>query len=690
MKFLLHSDIDESSIRDSLGKPEYSYYFVLKAFRPVLEQLGEVTLVQRPEEEVDALFAASTVAGEDCVFISFSPPQAVTLGLKCPTIVVFAWEFSTIPDGGWDHATPRDDWRYVFSKLGFAISLSSHTAQVVKEAMGADFPIFAIAAPVWDRFSQPTSSSAQTGIVADTEIRIRGTIIDSTDYALSPDLVLGPVFPPPPIRITAQMLAEEKLAAEILVAEKLAAEKLAAEILAAEILAAEKLAAEILAAEIAAAEAAAAAERAAAEAAAAAEIAAAEAAAAAEIAAAEAAAAAEIAAAEAAAAAAEAERQRIAADEAARRRPGLRYRLAVTKHHLLSWYREAIRDLLPRFLISAISQAGILAERTYRKLSGWKPPAPPRPPLPTELPPPPPPEPPAPLLELPPELPPPPPPPPEPPAPPLDPPPEPPPPPSPSPPPPKPEVAVTLAGVVYTAVLNPTDGRKNWHDILTGFCSAFREVEDATLVLKMVKGDSSSYRRDLFLILARLAPFKCRVVTMDGFLEDTDYERLRSATSYYVNASNAEGLCMPLMEFMCVGKPAIAPRHTAMMDYIDDSAAFILGTTLEHNVWPHDPRHLYTTMRRCLQWDTLKTAFTRSYEVAQQEPALYAQMGRSAVDIMRRYCSDAVVKEQLRVVIDQVMAAAARRLAPEIEETAQERAAESGQQDMMDTDTQPA
>jgi glycosyltransferase involved in cell wall biosynthesis len=214
-------------------------------------------------------------------------------------------------------------------------------------------------------------------------------------------------------------------------------------------------------------------------------------------------------------------------------------------------------------------------------------------------------------------------------------------------------------------MLNPTDGRKNWHDILTAFCWAFRDVEDATLVLKMVKGDPHSYRRDLFLILARLSPFKCRVVTMDGFLEDADYRLLTEATSFYVNASNAEGLCLPLMEFMCAGKPVIAPRHTAMADYIDDTAAFIVGATPEHNVWPNDPRHLYSTMRMRLQWDTLVAAFEESYRVATHAPQRYADMGRNAAAIMSRYCSDAVVKEQLRMVLDQVVKAGVRQQAEE-------------------------
>jgi hypothetical protein len=546
MKFILHSDIDAASIRDSLGKPDYSYYFVLKAFQPVLEQIGPVEVVRDAAAEVDTIFQASAARGEDCVFVSFAPPHSVPLGLACPTIGVVAWEFSTIPDGSWAPEDPRQDWRHVFRTLGCGISLSNHTARVVKEAMGADFPIFAVATPVYDRIRKlPVPRSG--AVIAPTEIVIRGAVFDSRDFDLSPELILQPVFPPLPIRPTAW---ETALAARSREEELAAIER-------------EKAAAEEARRLLEAAD--------------------------------------------------EARRLREAAEAAYRR--SLRFRLAATKRHLLEWYREALRDLLPRPLVRLVGRIGRFSETAYRRLTGWQPPLPPIPP-----PPPPPPHPPA-------------------------------------PPAPPPQVSVTLGGVVYTSMLNPTDGRKNWGDMLTAFCWAFRDIEDATLVLKIVKGDPSAYRRDLFLIMSRMAPFKCRVVTMDGFLEDADFAALMGATSFYVNTSNAEGMCMPLMEFMSIGKPVIAPCHTAMADYIDPSAAFVVESTPEHNVWPHDPRPLYTTMREKLKWDTLAAAFAESYRVAKQAPDRYAAMGASADRIMRDYCSDDAVRDRLRHIMAQLLAA---------------------------------
>ena len=56
MLFIIYSATDEATFKSNLGLPEYSYYFVLKEYRPVLERLGRVVEVLDPQVEVDALF----------------------------------------------------------------------------------------------------------------------------------------------------------------------------------------------------------------------------------------------------------------------------------------------------------------------------------------------------------------------------------------------------------------------------------------------------------------------------------------------------------------------------------------------------------------------------------------------------------------------------------------------------------
>ena len=56
--------MNDRSISQSLGRPEYSYYFVLKAYRPVLESLGRVHVVDSVGE-VDPLFRRLAAEGEE-------------------------------------------------------------------------------------------------------------------------------------------------------------------------------------------------------------------------------------------------------------------------------------------------------------------------------------------------------------------------------------------------------------------------------------------------------------------------------------------------------------------------------------------------------------------------------------------------------------------------------------------------
>jgi glycosyltransferase involved in cell wall biosynthesis len=209
------------------------------------------------------------------------------------------------------------------------------------------------------------------------------------------------------------------------------------------------------------------------------------------------------------------------------------------------------------------------------------------------------------------------------------------------------QVETEVDGVIYISVFNPRDGRKNWHRLISAFCWAFRETEDATLVLKITHNDLSSYHAELMTLLAQLSPFACRVVVMHGYLDDPQYARLYEAASYYVNASRCEGLCLPLMEFMACGKPVIAPDHTAMEDYIDERVAFVVESSEELTIWPQDSRIIYRTLRYRPDWGSLKTAYENSYRMAREQPQEYQRMSRAAIERMHDYCAFAPVQQRL-------------------------------------------
>ena len=412
---LVHSDTDESSLAQKLGRAEYSYYFVLRFFRPVLERIGLVIPVADPARQVDPIYAQACARGEACVFLSFAPPHRTVLGLACPTIPVFAWEFDTIPGEHWG-GEPRHDWVAVLRRLGRAVVHSQGTAEVVRAALGRDFPVTSIPAPVWDHFAPPDRTTPR---LERTTLSVRGTVIDTA-----------------------------------------------------------------------------------------------------------------------------------ALDMAALR-------------HDENWV-ECVH-----------------MERTRRGRT----------------------------------------------------------------------TRVELDGVVYSSVFNPEDGRKNWPDMIGAFCRVFRDTPDATLVLKLTHHDGTWGMALMLRHLFRLMPFAARVVLIHGYLPDADYARLVAVTTFTVNTSHGEGQCLPLMEAMSAGKPAVAPPHTGMADYVHAGCAFLVDSSAEPAGWPQDGRAAIRTHRQRIKLASLERGYRESFAVVGGEPARYAAMSAAATTQLRQHCSARIVEQRLRCVI---------------------------------------
>jgi len=427
MKFILYSHFAEDVIQSHLGEPEYGYYFILRAFRWVLADLGSVEVVRHPETEVDPIFKACRANGEACLFLAFAPPNKIPLDLQCPTVPVIAWEFSTIPDGAWEEDA-RHDWRSVLARVGRAITLARSSAGVIAEAMGPEFKINVVPVPMRSCLGDGVPADPLSGGL---DIDLGGDILDTAAMNLQVDLLAQ--APP-----------------------------------------------------------------------------------------------------------------------------------------------ESIHS-------GAIESASALGGERDPVGSRSHPPE-----------------------SLPPD------------------------------------------GIVYTSVLNQNDRSKNPHDIVTAFCWAFRDTSDATLVLKVCNFGLPAFYNVLVPLLYKLSPFKCRVFVIPGYLPGSKYERLIQRTTYYVNASVAEKIGMPLMEFMACGKPVLAPLHTAMSDYVDNDVAFILRSSPQMATWPEDPRGFFRTTSFRVDWGSLLEAYQQSYRLAKNSLEDYREMSKRARDRIRGYASPAIVREQLR------------------------------------------
>jgi glycosyltransferase involved in cell wall biosynthesis len=218
--------------------------------------------------------------------------------------------------------------------------------------------------------------------------------------------------------------------------------------------------------------------------------------------------------------------------------------------------------------------------------------------------------------------------------------------------PPKSLVRTRLNGVVYTAVITPTDGRKNWENIISAFGWAFRDVPDATLLLKLGGPHQQQHHLEMLMVLTKLSPIKCRVIALHGYLDEAEYSQLIGATTYYVNASLCEGLCMPLLEFLCSGVPAIAPDHTSMADYIHSDFAFVVESAPSlPSFWPHGDHQVYRTSRHQINWYSLMMAYRQSYIIAKSNPQKYSAMSASALEHMQSYCSAQAISAGLETFL---------------------------------------
>lgn len=204
-----------------------------------------------------------------------------------------------------------------------------------------------------------------------------------------------------------------------------------------------------------------------------------------------------------------------------------------------------------------------------------------------------------------------------------------------------------LSGVVFTSIFNPADKRKNWLDALSAFVYAFRDNPDVTLVLKLVHFDRELACWTVLQEMRKLAPYQCRVVALHGYLEQDSFDELVRATTFTVNSAHAEGQCLPLMEFMSAGKPAIAPDHTSMADYITAENSFVVEGHREPAAWPQDPRMVFRCTRYRIEWATLKAGYEQAWQVVTEDPEAYWAMSRQAQETLRDHCSRAVIEDRL-------------------------------------------
>jgi glycosyltransferase involved in cell wall biosynthesis len=208
-----------------------------------------------------------------------------------------------------------------------------------------------------------------------------------------------------------------------------------------------------------------------------------------------------------------------------------------------------------------------------------------------------------------------------------------------------------LSGVVYTTILNPDDRRKNWQDLLTAYLAALGDRVDATLIVKLATSQPAAVREVLGFYYRIGLTHRCQVAFITGHLEDEVMRQLVGASTYYANASRAEGACLPMQDFLAAGRPALAPVHTALTDYFDEKVGFVVASHPEPCPWPWDDSGRLSTSWHRIVWASLCDQFVASYKVARHETATYRELAAAARNRMSEWASAESVGPKLAAAL---------------------------------------
>jgi glycosyltransferase involved in cell wall biosynthesis len=568
MIIITYCKTSAETIEQDIGKPEYRYYCFWKKYLPAMEQIGTVVVVRDPAKEVDELYKQYRSQKQQCVFLSFTGPDEILSGLRCPTVCVFDWEYSSIPNEALDGSV-NSDWVASLKRVGRTLTLSSYAEEAVKRSISRHYPVETVPAPILSLSGTPAKTTAIEAGGASFELEVRGKVFDSDKFEISYDGIT-PIQEKDSATCAVSVwdakaihhfFGRENVEATQLLVGFYSAEDWGAWsrttapwiILPTAVDGKVEINIELVAygdninrdIDVALG--------------------------------------------------AQSQKMRVGSqletvtleyqlDEPA---DSLRFSgLAISQTSSTGDHRTLGLGL-KSFTISRPGEAGEILEAEPGSTHSER----------------------------------------------------------------LPLARVRAEGIVYTSEFDPADSNKNWEDILSAFCWVFKDTPDATLILRMANNDISMFLGVLLLRFSELSPFKCRVIAVQGFLDDEQYSNLYNATNYVVNTSYCEGQCLPLMEYMARGIPAISPGHTGMRDYISKDNAFIVDSNTTPTYWPNDKRHSYRTLVYEVNWGSISRAFQESYRVAKEHPEHYSSMGRAAREVMEKNFSVEVVAPKLEAFL---------------------------------------
>ncbi len=130
--------------------------------------------------------------------------------------------------------------------------------------------------------------------------------------------------------------------------------------------------------------------------------------------------------------------------------------------------------------------------------------------------------------------------------------------------------------------------RKNILGLLRVWLRSTAPSDDAVLILKLGKGGGDAAMRAELGALLRLAEDgagkrlaeAAPVNLIDRAMSDAEMTGLYRAATHYWSMSHGEGWDLPMSKAGAMGLTLVAPRHSAYVDYLDDTTAHMIPATV--------------------------------------------------------------------------------------------------------------
>jgi glycosyltransferase involved in cell wall biosynthesis len=134
-------------------------------------------------------------------------------------------------------------------------------------------------------------------------------------------------------------------------------------------------------------------------------------------------------------------------------------------------------------------------------------------------------------------------------------------------------------GFLFLALLDLISARrKNPHAVIEAYRTAFEPGSGARLVVKSINGRDRKPR--LLAELEAATADRDDIAVIDGYVSDRERDGMLAACDCFVSLHRSEGLGLPMLEAMRLGKPVIATAYSGNLEFMDDKASFLVPCSL--------------------------------------------------------------------------------------------------------------